>query len=293
MNSHSFCVILQVGAVEGGGYLFVKKRSIKGEKGNVRYIEGLVTFHNVHLNVYCFKLDGVLIDTGAQVLLNEFTPFFAESTLEQVVITHYHEDHTGGAAYLNSKLKLPIYQNEMTIEQCAKKADYPKYRKFFWGTRKPYHARPLSKTFSSRTATWDVIATPGHSSDHLSFLNRETGQLFSGDLYVTAKTKLVLREENIPLIIQSIETVLTYDFEEMFCCHAGFVKDGRKALTKKLHYLQELQGKTLALRKQGLTEYEIQAELFSKKYPITFFSSGEWDSIHIIHSILRENALDK
>lgn len=65
MNSHSFCVILQVGAVEGGGYLFVKKRSIKGEKGNVRYIEGLVTFHNVHLNVYCFELDGVLIDTGA------------------------------------------------------------------------------------------------------------------------------------------------------------------------------------------------------------------------------------
>jgi len=271
----------------GGDHLLVKRRSIKGRQENVRYIQGLVSLHNVQLNVYCFEVDGLLVDTGAQVLLNEFKPFFAEADVEQVVITHFHEDHTGGAAFLQREYQLTIYQNEMTIEECAKKADYPLYRKIFWGKRKPYEAIPIGETFTSRKATWDVIPTPGHAKDHLAFPNRETGQLFSGDLYVTQKTKLALREESIPSIIQSLEKVLTYDFTELFCCHAGFIKDGRKALTNKLHYLKELQEMIVTLQKEGLNELEIQAKLFKKKYPLTFFSSGEWDSIHIIRSILR------
>lgn len=266
--------------------LLFKKSSNQGEKSNVRFINGMVSFQKVKLNAYCFEVDGVLIDTGAQALLKEFTPFFEKADVDKVVITHFHEDHTGGAAYLQEHLQLPVYMNEMTINECAGKADYPFYRRMFWGSRKPFKAQPIGDTFTSRNASWDVIQTPGHAKDHLSFLNRETGQLFSGDLYVTPKTKVVLREEHIPSIIKSIERVLTYDFDEMFCCHAGYVKDGRKAMSNKLEYLQELQGKILSLREKGYNERQIQAEIFKKKYPITFFSSGEWDSIHIIRSIL-------
>ncbi|WP_153722876.1 hypothetical protein [Sporosarcina cascadiensis] len=113
-----------------------------------------------------------------------------------------------------------------------------------------------------------------------------TGQLFSGDLYVNPKTKLVLREEHIPDIIRSIETVLSHDYEEMFCCHAGYVKDGRKAMEKKLEYLTGLGQKVLDLHGEGCDDREIQNHLFPKKYPITKFSFGEWDSIHMIRSIL-------
>jgi endoribonuclease LACTB2 len=266
--------------------MLFKKSSIQGEISNVKFIEGMVSFQKVKLNAFCFEVDGVLIDTGAQALLKEFQPFFEKADVDKVVITHFHEDHTGGAAYLQEHFQLPVYMNEMTIEECAEKANYPFYRRMFWGNRKPFQAQPIGDAFTSRNGSWDVIQTPGHAKDHLSFLNRESGQLFSGDLYVTPKTKVVLREEHIPSIIKSIERVLTYDFGEMFCCHAGYVKNGRKAMTNKLEYLQELQGKILSLREQGLSEEQIQKQIFKKKYPITFFSSGEWDSIHIIRSIL-------
>lgn len=59
-------------------------------------------------------------------------------------------------------------------------------------------------------ATWDVIETPGHAIDHLAFLNRETGQLFTGDLYCQEMTKVILREESIPTIIESLKRVLTF-----------------------------------------------------------------------------------
>src|SRR5690625_2901796 len=51
----------------------------------------------------------------------------------------------------------------------------------FWGKRRPFQAKPIGQTFNSRNATWDVIETPGHTKDHLSFLNQETGQLFTED----------------------------------------------------------------------------------------------------------------
>lgn len=268
--------------------MFLKTESMQGERGNVRFVNGVVRLNSVKLNVYCFETDGVLIDTGSQSLAREFKGFFAQADVDQIVITHAHEDHTGGARYLQTEFGLPIFMNEMTIEECANKADYPFYRKFFWGRRRPFEAQPIGDTFRSRNADWTVISTPGHAKDHLAFLNNETGQLFSGDLYVHPKTKLILRDESIPTIISSIEKTLSYDFGEMFCCHAGYVKDGRVALQKKLAYLQELRDKTLALHKNGYEVREIHAQLFPRKFPITYFSFGEWNSMHIIRSIINE-----
>lgn len=110
-------------------------------------------------------------------------------------------------------------------------------------------------------------------------------------MYCQEKTKVVLREESIPTLINSLKTVLTYDFEEVFCCHAGYLKDGRLALQRKLEYLLNLQGNILKLHEAGDSPSEIKAKLFPKKYPITFFSSGEWDSLHIINSVIHEQSL--
>ena len=270
--------------------MFLKKKSHIDEKNNVRFINGQVAFTSVQLNVYCFEVDGVLIDTGAHTLLPEFKPFFSEMDVDQVLLTHWHEDHTGGAGYVQEQYGLPVFMHEKSVKEVAKKADYPLYRQVFWGRRRPFEAQPIGKTFTSRNAKWDVIETPGYAKDHLAFLNQETGQLFTGDLFVNPKTKVILREESMPMIMKSIERVLTYDFDEMFCSHAGYVKDGRQALTEKLNYSKELEEQILSLHKQGYSTKEIQAQVFKKKYPITFFSMGEWDTIHIVNSFVDEQS---
>jgi endoribonuclease LACTB2 len=269
--------------------MLVKKSFQQQTIGSVQIGNGTVALQGVKLNVHCFMLDGVLIDTGAKSLEKEFKPFLKQLDIDQVVITHFHEDHTGCAAFLQKELQIPIFMNDRMLDYCKKKADYPLYRKLFWGKRKPFQAKAIGNTFSSHHATWDVIETPGHAIDHLAFLNRETGQLFTGDLYCQEKTKVVLREESIPTTIESLKKVLTYEFGEVFCCHAGYLEDGRAALQKKLEHLLNLQGTIIKLYEDGMSANQISKTLFPKKYPIIFFSSGEWDSLHIINSILEDH----
>jgi endoribonuclease LACTB2 len=268
--------------------MLLKKHFVQKEVNGVTMGNGTVFFQRVKLNVHCFFIDGVLIDTGSKSLEKVFKPFFKKLAIDKVVMTHFHEDHTGCAAFLQEELQKPLFMNDIMIEYCMKKADYPLYRQVFWGKRKPFRAEPIGETFLSPNATWSVIKTPGHAIDHLAFLNNETGQLFTGDLYCQEKTKVVLREENIPVLIESLKGVLMYDFDEVFCSHAGHLSNGRTAITRKLDYLLELQGNILKLYDEGKTPEAIKASLLPKKYPIMFFSSGEWDSIHIVHSIIKQ-----
>jgi glyoxylase-like metal-dependent hydrolase (beta-lactamase superfamily II) len=269
--------------------MLFKKNFTQQTVNGVQFCNGTLAFQGIQLNVHCFAVDGVLIDTGAKSLEKLFQSFFKKVDIEKVVITHSHEDHTGGAAFLQNELKLPVFMSGVSIGVCKKKADYPMYRKLFWGKREPFHANPIGNTFKSRNATWNVIQTPGHSSDHLVFLNRDTGQLFTGDLFCQERTKVILREENISEIIESLNRVLTFDFGDVFCCHAGYLNEGRRALQRKLEYLLELQDKVKKLYDDGVPPTTITKTLFPKRYPITYFSSGEWNSSHIVHSIIQES----
>ncbi|HWL25921.1 MAG TPA: MBL fold metallo-hydrolase [Ureibacillus sp.] len=271
--------------------MIFKKSAIIGEQHGVSYINGKIAMQGFSMNVYCYLIDGVLIDTGAKSLHKYFENFIDDADFDQVMLTHHHEDHTGCAAYIEKTKKVPIYINEKSIDVCNTRAQYPFYRKAFWGSRKPFHANPTPLDFQSRNASWDVIDTPGHAFDHQSFLNRETGQLFTGDLFVQEHTKLLLSNESIPTIIDSLKRVLTYDFHEVFCQHAGFVKDGRNSLQRKVDYLTSVQEEVISLNSKGYTAKEICQKLFPKQYTIIKLSRGEWDSLHIVKSILKENNL--
>lgn len=273
--------------------MLMKKTVHTAAKSGVTYINGSIKMGRVKLNVCSFVTDGVLIDTGAPNLLDTFKPFFAAHPIEQIVLTHHHEDHSGGASYLQTTYHLPVFVHEALLHEHQREAHYPLYRKLFWGKRKPFQATAIEKTFASKTATWRVIETPGHATDHISLLNEATGQLFSGDLFVHPETKVILRDESIMQIIQSIEKVLTYDFQEMYCAHAGYVADGPKALRKKLAYLKELVAKVTDLYSRGYTVQAITKQIFPKTYPITYISFGEWNATHIVRSILQDYTKQK
>ncbi|WP_324255056.1 MBL fold metallo-hydrolase [Bacillus sp. REN16] len=259
------------------------------KKENVAFIE--IEVPNLP-NLFIFVTDGMLVDTGTQSYETKIIPFLKEVSFDVVALTHSHEDHTGTAAWIQDNLNIPIYISPLGISICSQPAPYPKYRQAIWGMRKEFNPLPISDTIQSRKKEWKVLHTPGHADDHIALLNEDTGTLFSGDLFVSSKTKVIMRSESIPQIMESIRTVLTHDFGSMFCCHAGYIQDGKKRMRRKLEYLENLSGEVKNLYEKGLSFDEIDQKIFRKKYPITFVSEGEWDSLHIITSIIGgQNAL--
>ncbi|CAH2715622.1 Hydroxyacylglutathione hydrolase [Neobacillus rhizosphaerae] len=236
--------------------------------------------------VYSFLVDGMLIDTGPQSLEDDFISFYKNNSFDLVTLTHSHEDHSGNAPWIQANRNVPIYVHPEGIDICTQSSPYPKYRQITWGVRKEFQAMPLGDMIQSRRQEWTVIYTPGHAHDHVSLLHEDTGRLFSGDLFVSTKTKVIMESESIPVIMESIRTLLSYDFESMFCCHAGYIQNGKGMMKQKLDYLDNLYGEVKNLHKDGLTIAEINQKLFPKKYPIIAFSGGEWDSLHIIFSII-------
>jgi endoribonuclease LACTB2 len=254
---------------------------------DVLCIEGNVQQSGLKLGtVYSFLVDGMLIDTGPQCLETELIPIYENLSFEIVTLTHSHEDHTGLAPWIQKQKNVPIYVHPKGVNICAEPYPYPKYRQLTWGKRTPFQPLPLGDVIHSRSQEWKVIYTPGHADDHVSFYHEKSGRLFSGDLFVTPKTKVIMDSESIPVIIDSIRRLLSFDFQALFCCHAGYIKDGKSMMKQKLDYLENLSGEVGNLHRQGRSIDEIAQMLFPKKYPIISFSEGQWDSKHIVASIV-------
>ncbi len=239
--------------------------------------------------VYLFLVDGMLVDTGSQKMEQELIPFYESNSFNSVVLTHSHEDHVGTAAWLERNKHVPIYIHAKSIEFCSKPTTYQLYRQILWGIREPFSAQPFAgDSINSNQFSWKIIETPGHADDHIVLFNQKTGQLFSGDLYLTPKPRIILSHESIPTIMESIRTVLAYDFQSMFCSHAGYLADGKRLLQMKLEYMENMCGEILHLHKQGYSIAEIKNQLFPHHNPIISASEGHFDSEHIVRSVVTE-----
>lgn len=245
-----------------------------------------ITLAGQSLVVSVFLIDGMLIDTGPSKVKEALISLFDQWEISEVVLTHHHEDHTGLASYLQKERHIPIYIHEMGIPNAIHKMKLPLYRKVFWGEREPFQPVPLEIVHRTPKYTWDVIHTPGHAHDHVALYNREKRWMFGGDLFVQPTPKSLFAFESVPKIIESLQKILTYDFDVYICSHAGVILSGREAIEEKLDYLIGVQVEVLALYEKGTSPCEIQKRMFPKRHPMQYFSLFENSPRHIVNSIL-------
>ena len=107
-----------------------KRRAQGGAKGGAKpvrvvFLGGL---GEIGRNCACIEVDGriIVLDCGimfpdpdmpgVDLVLPEFTYLRDHADqVDGIVLTHGHEDHTGGLAYLLRDLQVPIYGSELTV----------------------------------------------------------------------------------------------------------------------------------------------------------------------------------
>jgi len=247
--------------------------------------QGIRSLPGWKMAVCLYVVDGLLIDAGPESMKGPISKFLQGKNIEQVALTHIHEDHSGMAAWLQHQMNVPVYLHEKAIPEAKRRGKYRLYRHITWGKRPAFDPQPMPERLMTDKYTFDVIDSPGHMPYHNIFHEKNQGWLFTGDLYIGTKPIGASYDDNMLDTIATINEILTLDFDVIFCAHSGVVQNGKTMFKKKLDFLLGIQDKVNALRQQGLDDYEIDKRLYPRKPSVTIVSHGEWSSYHIVNTI--------
>lgn len=241
-------------------------------------------------SVSAYLFDGTLIDTGPPRTGRELAAWAEGQAITQIVNTHHHEDHVGGNAFLPH---LPALAPQETAPRLARAPRIPFYRSSTFGQPRPALASPLGDTVSTGSHTLQVIPTPGHAFDHVVLWLPERGWLFSADLFLMERARYVRRRDDVGLWMESLWRMLAYDFDTMFCAHAGKVTDAHEAIRRKLAYWDELRGEARRLAGDGYGVRAIRSRLLGREGFLTYWSGGNFSKENLIRALLTRDADEK
>ncbi|HWP96517.1 MAG TPA: MBL fold metallo-hydrolase [Syntrophomonadaceae bacterium] len=237
------------------------------------------------MNVFYYLVDGLLIDTGPSSLASISIGFFNSHTINQVFLTHLHEDHAGMAFWMHENKQTPVYLHPGSIEEALREPDLAQYRLDLWGKRRAFQAVPAPPTISTGKHLFQVIDTPGHCRCHNVLYEQKQGWLFSGDLLTNLKPASVFYEEDLGEMLLSIKKLLDFDIGTVFCTHRGIFNNGRELLVRKLNYLLQLQERIRDLRAQGLNDEDINHRLFPRSNRLEGALGEDFSSYYIVHTL--------
>lgn len=151
----------------------------------------------------------------------------AGESVEAILVSHTHCDHSPGARYLREATGAPVLAAGPHVAARPLQAgevnrlDASADRDF-----KPDEVLADGAQFSVGDVTLEAVATPGHTANHLAFSMPETGILFSGDHVMAWSTTIVAPPDGaMGDYMASLERLLARDERLYLPAHGGPVAD--------------------------------------------------------------------
>jgi len=238
-----------------------------------------------------YWLDGLLIDTGPVCTAGELARMLGELPVQQVAITHAHEDHIGGLAavlarYPDARVyaarpSLPMIENPELIGM-------QRYRQAVWGKPKAYSgARSLDEVedvIRTRQFTLRAIETPGHSRDHVSYFEPTYRWLFCGDAFIGGRDIAWTPEFDMFAIVSSLRTLASLRPERLFPGSGTVRRTPLPDLLGKIGDLIHLANEVRKLEAEGRSTGEIVEMLWGGEPPLRWWTFGHFSAANLVNA---------
>ncbi len=272
----------------GGGCLGVPIAERLERHGDVeRHHAALAVPGALKVWVSVYRAGDVLVDSGMSRARREVARFLASRPVRACLTTHEHEDHVGNHALLGPEVETfaPPLATRFLAEGTP---PFPAYRQVFWGypREKGMGARPAQGTIRAGGRSFRVVPTPGHSADHVAYLDESTGALFSGDAYM-GKFRAARLAEDVATEIDSLRRMAEIDPVVLYPAHGPIVERPRKRLMETADHFDGLRRRAHALKEKGWTAHRIARELLGREQTITWISAGEFSNVNMARNLLR------
>ena len=162
------------------------------------------------------------------------------------------------------------------------------YRRILWGYPEASSAIsiPEDGLISTGNYTFQVIHTPGHSPDHICLYEPERRWLFSGDLFVGGRDKILRGDYDILQIIESLKKISHLPIRVLFPAGARIRENPASELREKILYLEELGNRIVDLYHQGMSVKKITKNLLNGIRFIELFTLGHFSRKNLVLSYL-------
>ncbi len=233
--------------------------------------------------VSVYRVGDTLIDSGCSWGRPILERYLREHPVSSVLTTHEHEDHVGNHEVIQADMYAPGRAVQLLHEGPPR---LPPYRWVTWGAHgKAPQARKVPDSLKLGERSWSIIPTPGHSADHVAYLDETSGAVFTGDAYL-GKLKAIRAKENLPVQMASIRRIADADPSALYPAHGMILERPRAKLLEVADHFDRLREKARALSERGLTPRRIRQELMGPEPSLTYVSLGAFSSENLIRSLL-------
>ncbi|XP_071963042.1 endoribonuclease LACTB2-like [Antedon mediterranea] len=194
---------------------------------------GMMTLQGTNTYVVGTGRKRILVDTGEEKkpeYISNLKKVLMESgsTLQEILITHWHHDHTGGIVDVIRELQL-----DTDNVKVSKFPRNPILEEKIDDERIKYNYLKDGDVVKTEGATLKAVYTPGHTDDHMVLFLEEENAVLTGDCILGEGTTVF---EDLFTYMQSLEKLMGFSPTILYPGHGPIVNEAMVKIQKYIDH---------------------------------------------------------
>lgn len=241
--------------------------------------------------VDAYLVGDILVDTGFSYARKPLLTALEDREINLVCCTHAHEDHTGNCAAIAKAHRCPVVLRHAEALWDEGVRSLEKYRRVWWGAVDPFDAQEMPDVIESDGRRLEAVPAPGHAVTQSTLYEAATGDVFTGDLFVSPGAAAVLTWGNPWHEVESLRRVAALRPKRMLTGHGLIAEDPASLLELKADRIEIAARRAVELMSDGRQPRDVVREVFSngqgKDRFFEWLTSREFSRLNFVLAAVR------